>query len=327
MVDNDTERAFYYYVFASQNPEFVVFARMQPLTPYLLDMQGRSLQDVFVLQSLFTKYKFRLEANPFVLDRDIPFPPGAKAKVLPFLFWLRQGCLGSDADIVPVKDMAQGVAERVPSTKARSAKAPAIDPALLAEHPWLQAHLQGRRAEAAPPRASSSVSAPAQPSDPEATPALDDEAVEAAFISLEKKRAEWEAGLSVSQPDFVDKIRGGAWTKANKGRDADCVEGQAKGQRAKAWCAREGLTKSASFAFRLYSEKTAGILVREWCRRMQFWYDLSKLADGSVAGQEGIRREPPPEPEEFAELMAASNGSGPAHARGLELRRLRPASA
>lgn len=244
------KRTFFYFVLASKNPEFIMLAELQQLTPWTPNVQGKSLSQLFLARALFTKFKFRAVPGKFVLDRGLSTTADTRIMVLQHLLWLRRGCMGSDADLVDLATIAVDTPRR-PSAKAksRSSKASAVDPALLARHPWPQGHFDNQQAAARSGGATSSASQHVLANDEEAQPALGDEAVEHASKALESTRREWEAAPAVSQPDFVLKTRGGAWTMAHTGKAADSVRGEVKGQLAKEWCALAGLTKSATFAF------------------------------------------------------------------------------
>ena len=74
---------------------------------------------------------------------------------------------------------------------------------------------------------------------------------------------------------FTTEIRGGGWTTANRGKAFDCIVAKAKPGLATSFCARYQLNKMASFSFSLYGEAIAGAMALEWCRRMQWFFDIA----------------------------------------------------
>ena len=98
--------------------------------------------------------------------------------------------------------------------------------------------------------------------------------LDAVWDSLVAKRSEWhDATEATTREDFVSTIRGGSWTKANKGLVADTVQSKAKKGLPQIWCRQYGMNIMASFAFSRYGEPAAVQLSVEWCRRMQHWFN------------------------------------------------------
>jgi len=91
---------------------------------------------------------------------------------------------------------------------------------------------------------------------------------------LDQKRSEWAALAGDVGDDFVTVLRGGPWTQAHMGKATDRCAAQAKPGVPVSWCAMYGLNKLASFSFSVYGEVGAFVLSAEWCRRMQYYFDL-----------------------------------------------------
>ena len=104
---------------------------------------------------------------------------------------------------------------------------------------------------------------------------LAEEALDAAFQEVRRKRLELALADPVDVRDFSYIVRGGKWTAKKKKKAYDVIRGQAKGKEVKAWCKAEGLKKSASFDIAAYGEVEASKLATEWMRRMQWRYDCS----------------------------------------------------
>ena len=82
--------------------------------------------------------------------------------------------------------------------------------------------------------------------------------------------------------------------------------------------------KTKSYKLLLVGEDAAGQLLREWCRRMQFFWNLwaehgSWAASGGAAALDSYR-----ETADYEAWLDALPPASPARARGLELRKLRP---
>ena len=92
--------------------------------------------------------------------------------------------------------------------------------------------------------------------------------------ALYERRAELAADAPAPLRDFVYVVRGGTWTAEHVGLPYDSFRGEARGGEAKRFCDRFKLTKTATFAIRLYTEALAQELAIEWCTRRQFFYDL-----------------------------------------------------
>ena len=108
---------------------------------------------------------------------------------------------------------------------------------------------------------------------------LDDAAIAEAWAALEKKRRERELQGAEEGPDFSTKILGGKWTRMHKGRAYDAIVGLAAKGGPHDWCRRYGLNVEASFSLQKYGEEAASTLALQWCKVMQFFYDLYQQAD------------------------------------------------
>ena len=85
---------------------------------------------------------------------------------------------------------------------------------------------------------------------------------------------EWTQESDLVPRDVITSIRGGGWTKVNRKVAFDCIRGYASNKPAKEFCRRYGLGDNRSWAFARYSEEIAGVLASEWCKRLQYFFDL-----------------------------------------------------
>ena len=113
--------------------------------------------------------------------------------------------------------------------------------------------------------------------------ALGDEVLDAAWESLQAKRREWALDERPDVEGFQVKLMGGAWARANLGRDYDAFRGVAKQGEASAWCRKYNLTMSAHFAIDKYGEEHACRLATAWVDRMSFYFALASGAGDATA--------------------------------------------
>lgn len=166
---------------------------------------GRPLEHLWIAQKFHFRHVLRWNPGEFVSDKTLSMPADEKVMVPPHLFFTRRGALGSDGDLVPLDTFAPPPSSRTATGHKASGSKPARpNEQLLQAFPWLEAHMSSKPAKRA---ASASSSNAKEDTDPpvivdDRTPALDNEAVEAAFKRLEQKRAEWAALPVPSMPDF-----------------------------------------------------------------------------------------------------------------------------
>lgn len=322
------ERSQYFlFVYAVKNPELVVLAPLREVIAAMPCFVGLPLAHVWLAQKLHVRRRFAFNFGRFTLHNEVVIEGETQLHVLPHVHFTRRGHVGTDGDEVPWADFTEGFQVRV-ATETRAAASDLSahpDAAVLLAHPWLQGHFdQVKGGNTA--KVGARPSGGGRPRD-DTQGELDDDAAEHAFAELEKKRREWEAAPVPHMPDFVTKIRGGAWTAARTGSATDSVRGEARGQDAIAWCVSRGVPKTATFAFTRYTEGGAGVLAREWCRRMQWYFDAAR--EGSVGHSSGSASSsaspgaPPPEPEEFANLMTSAAVASATRERGAALRAMR----
>ena len=101
---------------------------------------------------------------------------------------------------------------------------------------------------------------------------------EAAWETLRRLRQQWSDQVSLEQNHFPVSLRGGAWTKANRGTEADCVSAGATKGAVWQWCQTFHLPKMARFTLK-YGTDVATALAQEWSKKMQFYYSLYLEAD------------------------------------------------
>ncbi len=120
----------------------------------------------------------------------------------------------------------------------------------------------------ATPAASSGDALPSVP-----VAALGDEVLDAAWASLQTRRAEWALE---AQPDYEGfQVKLIAWAKADLRRDYDAFRGIAKVGAATDWCRKWNMPMPAHFAIAKYGEGHACRLATAWVHRMCFYFALA----------------------------------------------------
>ena len=96
--------------------------------------------------------------------------------------------------------------------------------------------------------------------------------LDAAWESLQARRMEWALDAPPDYEGFHVKLMGGAWARANLGRDYDAFRGIAKAGAASDWCKTWNSTMSAHFAIAKYGEEHACRPATAWAHRMSFYF-------------------------------------------------------
>jgi hypothetical protein len=153
---------------------------------------------------------------------------------------------------------------RLPRDKAALAEASAA-------HPWMEDYLS----LPANPGDQAGQSAASRADDAqEDLDELPDDALARVWQELQDKREQWAVDAVCYGEDFTTIIRGGPWTAIHKGKAFDRCAATAKPGGPSQWCVQHAMNKQAHFSFNLYGEVVASSLAAEWCKRMQFFYNL-----------------------------------------------------
>jgi len=155
--------------------------------------------------------------------------------------------------------------------------------ALVRDMPWLQ-HLEHKR-PLLRDLDSSLVADPESVSttdidDSAAVPEIDDETLLQGLADLEKARsAAVQDNAEMGADDFVSRVRGGASTATGIGQGVDAMQGHTTNQLVKARAVRRGLQVTFKASFSEHGVAASKVLVRSWCHRMQFFFDLELRSD------------------------------------------------
>jgi hypothetical protein len=225
--------------------------------------------------------------------------------------------------------------------RARKAQIPSdVRERLLADNPWLTEDDFGkaRPTKKRRPTGPRSPRRAATSSESEEAPRVHValKAVKVVEVDVADVRAELEAlrhedawepeGVDVDEEElqFYVHIRGGKWTKENKGVVADGVAAYARKGCATDWCQVYKFPRQVSFMYNKFGRDVANSLAREYVRRAQFffvqWYSgvddmLVYQPHHLAAYEEGL---------EWLEFIASLDAHGVAFKRALEIRALVP---
>jgi hypothetical protein len=200
--------------------------------------------------------------------------------------------------------VGQAKAPSVPTTRKRKTDA------IITELPWVEKLIKGRPAmivskEDGSDNESSDDDIGIDP-DMEASVLADN------WDELADMRQQWENDPLLRSDDFKLKVLGGPWTLAAHGVISDALSGITIGEHAIDWCRVRALNLSFRCEIALYAIENCAVLVRTWCIKMQYYYNLSLTRPDGV-GFTDADRAGFVYPPEF-ELMAATTFVG--HARG-----------
>jgi hypothetical protein len=113
---------------------------------------------------------------------------------------------------------------------------------------------------------------------------VDEEVLLSCLADLEAERAaESVAAIAMETIDFRTTIRAGTEALELKGEYSDASQGKAVSLGAKEWCERHRLQKTYKATYTEHGDTaTCKVLVRSWCHRMQFFYNM-ELRQGDTA--------------------------------------------
>ena len=265
----------FYFLFASQSPlaaHFLPVTVGEPLWPAMELLSPTARLDAWQEHPAFL---LEYEAQDIISGDLLPEMSEAAVKVLPGLTFQPGGSLATDFQPVALSEFMGTLPGQESGRSERSSKPPAPSKASLkqaaVEHPWLHEFLPpARRPHLSPSGSSAPASSSGRgPEDP--TP---EHALSGVWRELDLKRQQWAVETAGLGDDFTTVLRGGPWTQSTMGKATDRCTAQAKSGTPTRWCQMYGLNKIASFSFSVYGEVAAAALSAEWCKRMQFFFDL-----------------------------------------------------
>lgn len=265
----------FYFLFASQSPLAAYFLPVvvgEPLWPALEQLSPSALLDAWQEVPAFF---LELDAQAIVSGGSLPEWDETSIKVLQGLTFQPGGSLMTDFEPVALEGFMGTLPFQMSGRSERSSKPPAPSKSSLKKateaYPWLEEFIpQPKR----PHRPKQGDSAPASSSGQNPSDPLPEDALSGVWLELDQKRQQWAVETADLGDDFTSVLRGGPWTQSHLGMATDRCSAQAKSGTPSRWCEMYGLNKIASFSFSVYGEVGAAILSAEWCKRMQFYYDI-----------------------------------------------------
>lgn len=191
--------------------------------------------------------------------------------MLEVVYW-SGSILKTNSQPILLMDYLKGVPEKVAKPAKESTATKSRPQGVLAQCPWFARFLAGGSEEPGERRVTDGASASSARSVPAAE--LDEETVCEVMSALAAKRAEHAEADEVVVAHFEVVVTGGAWCLANLGVPYDGVRGKSKTAEIAEWCRAAGMSMSLSCSFKLFGERMSNLLAAEWCRKMQFFFDV-----------------------------------------------------
>jgi hypothetical protein len=264
----------YYFLHATKSPFHAMFLPARVNCAPVPSLLGLSDQDALGAWNAWTKWGFDFDPGTFVSDHELEFPAGQQVFVIQDVFF-QPGCRLAGGreperlDEVLVQAPAAPApepSEPNPSAKARKS----VEEEALAEYPWLAEYLsKGGSSSSSSKRAR--TSSDQRGHEP---PELDDAAMALVWQKIEDFRRQWGMTSDNQGADFVTAVKGGAWTQRHLGIAVERVTADARKGAPSHFCQIYGFNQGMSFTLKRYGDLNCSALALEWCRRMQFWFDL-----------------------------------------------------
>lgn len=278
----------YLFLYAVQSPLQATFLPMLvDSSPIASQAPSSVAEHLAIPDPAYHLLEFSYTPGTYCVERDVPFAnDGSDVLVLQDVSLLGGGRAGSDQAPVPFRAFAQRLPPN-PKNAGQAAKKAAKSsstPELLEQYPWLAEY-------SAPPakqaRVSHSLAKPEVSPEPEGQGVggeegeeqslaleLGDEAIEAAWVTLQEKRLQWDQSGVAEGDNFYVIIRGGAWTLRSVGKALDSVMACARSGLPTEWAKQHNMGKSALFALSKYGDESAHMLALEWCRRCEHFFQI-----------------------------------------------------
>ena len=190
--------------------------------------------------------------------------------------------------------------------------------------PWLQ-HLEKREGFAESVSAAEAEEGAVASSSEQPLLVLEEEILFAAVASMEAARSAMAAGAGPTTSDFAVRMRTTTEESAARSGDAgfDAAQSIAKHDMAIAFCKRRKEQSTFRISYSKASNETVGVLMREWCRRMQFYYDLEvRSKEGPALAFGAAHHEAYEEATDFAALATSPANVGEVRKRIEHIRRM-----
>jgi hypothetical protein len=265
----------YMLMYATQSPLQAFFLELRPYSEPLPVLSRLSEAELMQQWQSWPDHMFLCDPGRYLDDTCVDLGVPGVLVHLSVAFGEPGQVIADGKPDVFATILALYASERAEQKAKQSCNAPGADTLpedIMDDYPWLREYLRPQPGVIIPPGAAGDTGGGSSrqniPVD------LCPEELDSVWEVVEAKRREWVAADSESGDDFVMQVRGGPWTLLNKGTATDRIVSQAKKGLAPTWCSKYGLNKLASFSFSKYGERGASQLARQWCSRMQHYYDL-----------------------------------------------------
>jgi hypothetical protein len=153
---------------------------------------------------------------------------------------------------------------------------------------------------------------------------LDDDEWESVWAEVARKREAWADDHGVVTPDFVTCIRGGAWTRAHRGKLFDHVAAMARKGLPSYFCDLYTLNKMTSFSIAKFGEDLGTRFAVEWTRKMQCFYDIWRASGDAHYTFSDDDISSIPEDSDFLDAVAGVDVESVRWPRAMHIRNMRP---
>lgn len=285
--DLEDGAAAYLFLYATQSPLQATFLPMVVDSPPIPSQAASSVAEhLGTPDPAYHLLAFSYTPGKYCLERDLPFAnDGSDVLVLQDVALLGGSRAGSDQAPVAFRIFA----ERLPRNPKQVGKATPVGkpsaPELMEEYPWLAEYMAPPMKQA---RTSLSPTMPrVQPEleghgaesagegdEQSSAPELEDDAIQAAWVSLHEKRLQWDQAGAAEGDSFYVIIRGGPWSLRATGKALESVMACARAGPPTEWAKKYNMGKSALFALSKYGDESAHMLALEWCRRCEHFFQI-----------------------------------------------------
>ena len=269
----ETDYVGYLFLFGLMNPLVTAFlvAHPDPEEDVQVPRDEDTLEDLSKMQGY--DHRFTIDWSKPVFGKDIVISSDQSLSVLPNMVVSGKNTVASNDVLIPFAEFfaalpevarAKSEARDVPRRRTGTAPPP------QAPYPWMRRYLPPDGAE---PGSRST----GEERERAGVEELDDDAIEAAFSELERKRREIALVSTPEDKSFFCRPLGGAWTRIHTGVPVDAYQGYVLGSAGKAFCQQYGCQSTMRFNISKYTGLVARGLAEFWASMMEhlfcIWFE------------------------------------------------------
>lgn len=246
---------------------------MKMRRPSLPRLEQMSFAAVLISWQQYSEHTFCFEMGIYVTGSAIIFPAGTELMMLDNLSITGSGCIAGHGRPEPLNLILQQLQNQTVHREPRltPAKRQADELAeLVVANPWVAEYLGGSK------KASSSKDQAPEASEQDQAPELDQFDVLWEELA-DRQRDQQLDGSASAGDDFVTSFQNGLWRPDHVlSWESERTVASAKAGPAAIWCGIYSCSKHASFSHSIYASEAASALSLEWCRRMQYFFNIWK---------------------------------------------------